>query len=405
MKEEVKFDIKTIVLYSCIILFAALLACFSQSKIKKRTASNGQILYCRDFRIIPFALSFVLLAFFACTTSVGADRITYGMLFNEITWETVGNGQEIGFNLFMLFVSLFTDEPAVFCGILAFLTVLLVYKGLFDCRNDIYIGLAVLIYASQYYLQEFNLMRIYFAMSILIGAIGLLKKKKYFAYFWVIVIAFLFHYSVIFVLAAYLLGMIYIKLPKISFMGHVLWSVIVVAAGMVVLIAFGDVIANIRIPMLQRYAEYLKNISLSSIGFMVIFQNIPMVIVLYLGRRFIDKYQFRRFALAYEIACVAIGLLAYSVPVIGRALTVLNFPLLIYVPYMTEHYKKASVLPANLNTDACRLYSKRKIKRIYIVLISILLVYLLVMYVVYLQSYLELDKINNFTFIWENYLW
>ena len=177
------YDGKTLILYIAIIAMASIMAVFSQTCIKVAKMRNGDVVLERKFRSFPYFCSFAILAFFACTTSVGIDRTTYGINFTEANAGDIFNGREIGYNIFMLIVGLFTDDPAIFCGVFAFVFVALVYYGLYTLRNDLSLGIAIFIFASQYYLQSYNLMRIYFAMGVLISGIVLVKKKKYFRYF------------------------------------------------------------------------------------------------------------------------------------------------------------------------------------------------------------------------------
>ena len=73
---------------------------------------------------------------------------------------------EPGFNLVIIIIKLFTNNDQLFLVILSLITIAFTYKGIWSYRNEISVGWAVFIYASQYYFQGYNLMRMYFAMSI-----------------------------------------------------------------------------------------------------------------------------------------------------------------------------------------------------------------------------------------------
>lgn len=399
------YDTATLLLYVAIIFVAGGFACFSQSK---PVVLTGQEVTCeRKFRRVPFGISFAILAFFAATTAVGIDRKVYGQMFVDITWQTIGNGQEPGFNLFMLLVKLFTQEPAVFCGIMGVMTVGLAFKGFYDLRNDIYIGMAVFIYAAQYYFQGFNLMRIYFALSIALSGVSLLKRNQYFRYFLVLLVAFFIHYSMIFAMAAYVLGLIYIRLPRISLGIHATWSLGVIVIAFAGVFLLGDWIKTIDLPFIQKYVYYLDAIRFTSLGKMWIIQNLPILCLIYLAKNFKDTYHFRPMALSFMIGCLLIGTLNYSVPVIGRALIVLSFPYLVYYPYITEKYRKAMLL-GKMDTSLSKvgtLYYKRDMQIMYLLLIGIAMVYFVGMTLLYFSGYMQSDGIDNFRFIWENYLW
>ena len=100
IKELFNFEKKTLLLYVALIVFATAFACLSQTKPLKKII-NGEVLVCRKFNTLPFVMSFFVLAFFAATTANGTDRPVYGNMFQSITWDNIGNGQEPGFNIFM----------------------------------------------------------------------------------------------------------------------------------------------------------------------------------------------------------------------------------------------------------------------------------------------------------------
>ena len=91
--EIANYDSRTVLLYVAIIAASTLCALLSQSGLRRTVTNVGIISLRRKFRPIPYIASFLILAFFASTTSVGVDRETYGILFEDIDWGTVGNGQ------------------------------------------------------------------------------------------------------------------------------------------------------------------------------------------------------------------------------------------------------------------------------------------------------------------------
>ena len=400
------FEKKTLLLYVAIIVFATAFACFSQTKPLKKIV-NGEVSVCRKFKIIPFALSFFVLAFFAATTANGIDRPVYGNMFIDITWSDIGNGQEPGYNVLMLIVKIFTKNPAVFCALLQITTVAFMYKGFYDLRDDIYIGFAVFIYTSQYYVQSYNLMRMYFALSILFAGFKLLKGGKYFRYFIVLLIATLLHYSTIFAMAGFLLGMIYVKAKDWSLGVHTVCSVALACAICFFMLYGVDFIKRINFPIIKKYLIYLEEININSIGWMWLFRLIPIAGVIYLAKNFKDEYNFRRFALSFLIVNTLINILSYSVPVLGRATRMLSFIYIIYYPYVTELYRKSGVaeqFDLNCGKDRVKVFSMGA-NQVYYILIVFGVLYNFYLALLYFSGYRLSDGIDNFRFIWENYLW
>lgn len=400
-----EYDKKTLFLYIAIIIFATIFACLSQSKIKKATI-NGNELYVRDFNKLPYFLSFFTLAFFVATTANGTDRVVYGNMFLEISWGTILNGQEPGFNVLMLFIKLFTKNPAVFCGILSVLTFTLAYKGFYDLKDDINIGLTVFIYSSVYYLQSYNLMRMYFALAVIISGVKFLKQKNYFKYFVVLVVATLIHYSVIFVVFAYILALIYINLKHWSLGIHALWTILGMVALFFIIRASVDVIKDIDNPIIQRYYQYLINIKNSSLGIMWIVNSLPAIIAIYFAKEFKDEINFRRIAMAFMFTNMLINIFAYSIPVIGRASTVLSFCNIIYYPYILEKYAKQKTIEKQI----CIIENKYTARYSYFnnsknYLLWFVVAFFVAQTILYLCQYRLSDGIDDYKFIWENYLW
>lgn len=394
------YETNTLILYVAIIFVATALACVSQSKLITIYSNSAATIY-RKFRPIPFVLSFSTLAFFAAATANGVDRTTYLNMFLDISWDTIGNGQELGYNVFMLLIKVLTDNPVVFCAIVHILTVAFMYIGFYSLRKDLCIGFAVFIYSSQYYIQSYNLMRMYFALSIIFAGVGLLRKKRYIRYFVVLAIATLIHYSTVFVMGAFLLALIYIKAKNCSLGVHIVWSILLAMFVFFAVLYGVDVLKSINSPIIEKYLIYLENVNINSIGFMWVFKMVPSVIVIYLAKRYKDEYNFRKIAVAFIIVSTLIDLLSYSVPVLGRATKMVSFNYLVYYPYITELYSK-SVLserskPNGRRTAAYGLDDRR----ICYILIAIGVLYNLFQMVLYFGEYRLLDGIDNYRFIWE----
>lgn len=401
-------DIKTLLLYVCLVVFATLLAFISQTKVVISVTTDKRIkkIY-RKTSWLPYAFSFLLLTFFSCFSAVGVDREAYKIIFNTVSWSDLFTSeQEIGFNLFALLIRLFTKNAFVFLIILAFLTNYFVFRGLWRFRKKISLGLAVFIYSSQYYFQSFNLMRIYFAASILIFGAYLIFEKKYLNYFFVLLVAFLFHYSIIFAICAYVIFLVLLKMRKEAFSLKVILCILAVLLLIILMKSISSLLLRFdSLPMIKRYANYLSNISFNAIGFRWLFNILPLVLCMYLSQLFKNGSVLRDFTLAYFTMTLLISLLAYSVPVIGRGTIVLNLPLIIILPLLLNKCNEERLLMGkrkeyrDLNLSCT--CGMAKLRQVYLLAYACIAIYLILSMGIYLNEYFYLDGINFYSFIWD----
>ena len=95
---------------------------------------------------------------------------------------------------------------------------------------------------------------------------------------------------------------------------------------------------------------------------------------------------------------LAICILSYSIPVIGRSSIVLNLPIIIILPMVIESTcKDRMVSHKKIRFGALSVTNNQLI-------ICAVTYFFLVLYI-YLFQYLFVDGIAGYTFIWNNYLW
>ena len=399
-------DLGTLVLYLSLIFVSTVLAFASQSSIRLRKGSNGDIKLYRKTNLFPFVCSFAVLTFVACFTSVGVDRESYMHIFNNASWSNLfSTNQEFGFLLFAVIIKTIAPDPYIFLFVFAFLTIYFVYRGLWYLKEKISLGLGILIFSSQYYLQSFNLMRIYFAAALLIFGAHLIFEKRYVRYYLVLFIGFMFHYSVIFAIVAFSLYLIFRKL-NVAFSVKLFVGVVVVFTVLALVKPLASLALSMQgLSMMERYATYLSSISFTSIGFGWIFNLIPFALCIYLSTKLKDSST-RDLVLAYAMIQTIISILAYSIQVIGRATIVLNMPFVLVLPLMFERYKEQRAICMHRGSTSSTVIATTEgtcVKTVnkYAIVCIVLTAYLAVALMVYLSGYFYLDGINNFSFIWQ----
>ena len=389
------YDRKTIILYILIVFFSTLFAVLSQSKIHVKDKS--QIAY-RSNHFIYFFISFLILSFFAGTTGVGSDREAYKYFFRISAFGHLYEYYEPGFRVLMGIVKLFTDNEQIFISLVSIMTVALTYKGIWNCRNKLSTGFAVLIYASQYYFQGYNLIRMYFAMSILIAGAGFIHKGKYMKYLCVILFSALFHYSMIFVAAAYILGLWFMRKNFIGFHTRfylLLLMAIVFSLSAVRLAVF---VLSFNSAIAEKYIIYITNINGTRIGFKLFFNLVPFVLAMFFARYTDSKKEMLGITGAYLIVTLVVSVMSYSVTIAGRILLCLHMPILILLPIGIESFYRQRKLTGenrvHISAGPSTLLVSRRL--VNIVMIS----YFVLSFLLYLSGYIDLDGLDNFKFFW-----
>lgn len=147
---------------------------------------------------IAFLLSTLLICIIAGfrARSVGIDTDGY---YQYIEWVQMGvlENVEIGFIYFTELLLLIIDLPEFVVAVYSIITVICIFTRLWTMRRVASYPLMVLIYLAFYLQLSMNIMRQFFAISIVFLATLLLEKRRYILYLASVVFAFLFHSSAI----------------------------------------------------------------------------------------------------------------------------------------------------------------------------------------------------------------
>lgn len=137
--------------------------------------------------------------------NIGADFRNYQAIFDAAN--NTGTNKynvEIGFYWLNKLVALFSDNSQSIFIIVAFFMILFFLRGFMFNSDVIFIQLVVFL-GTGYYFYAMNIMRQYLAISIMCYAYHYLEKKQYKKWLLFLIIAFLFHKSVLIWIPVYLL--------------------------------------------------------------------------------------------------------------------------------------------------------------------------------------------------------
>lgn len=363
-----RWDDNTLLLYLFVIALAFLAGFF----INKRKNNKGNVaLYCY------FVLFLFLGIIMGCRDiSVGIDTLQYGEIFKEINILDIisTGGTEPGFRLFVRILSQFTNNPSIAILLISLAIVLFIGKSLWNFRNSINLCFAIGIYVGIFYLQSFNLMRIFLASSIMLLGFHFLIDGRYKKYCFVVCLAATFHFSSVVMFMPVLFLLLYKKYKNVAF-GIILLLIILVGP-------VTNLISNYL--TYDRYSQYLISISENRFpGPMLFFEYSPFIIIACMLN---NKHRYGSWFdlfVAFSLTGFYVRYLAYYIPAAGR-LYVNFMPLFILLlPFFVQQIKKES-----LNK--------------YYFITYYLIFYIIVRIHLYLSEYLAVDGIMPYSFFWNN---
>lgn len=237
---------------------------------------------------------------------------------------------EIGYRVLAVVVYNIWDNYTFFLVIVAMLTVVPVVCFVWKYRNYTFMGLTLFLYTSIYYLQGLSLLRIFLAASIGLCAIDRLISHKNKSAFVFIVIATLFHTSMLALFIPYII-FVFNKLSKGSY-------AVILSIVFVFLLLYGNKIIS---SFSGRYVVYRDTVS-NGLGFQQILYYVPILILIYFGNK-LSKDNFLTYSsgdvyklgLSLVIASFFIGEAGYIISIFGRA-RVAFLALIFIISYYTK---------------------------------------------------------------------
>ena len=215
----------------------------------------GLIVDLSKHRVVKFIFSiFILFSFVSLyyyrEYSIGADTLNYITIFQNIFEVdnvfdySIDSNIEIGFSFIVYFLGLFNEDPFfIFAALTTLIYINLIYS-IFRYKLSFTLFFSSLFCIFQIYFYSFNLLRQMLAISFLILAVSFLldnKNKRFFVYSF---LAFIFHYSSIFIFLFY-------YLYKFRYIIVRFWYITVFGAFLSLAILFRLVVGNF-----DKYSAY-----------------------------------------------------------------------------------------------------------------------------------------------------
>ena len=254
---------------------------------------------------------------------VGMDFPNYELMYNDPN-HPMNNFLEPSW-IFISKIMHFLNLKSVFWFIFtSFIINMNILKSLYRYSKSFIFSVCLYIVSTEYYFQSMNIVRQYFAISIIFGFIHLYIERKYLKFLFVIIVAALFHPSAFFTIPFFLIGII--KFPP-----FILTLLLFISYGIKnYMLSFLEMILK----MTTSYAGYLLHMdsatSLSGL-YPIMLLLIGLFLIWYFGRN--EKLQ-KWLNLTIISFCIYIALIQFEA---GQRINLYFFPaLLILISYIPE---------------------------------------------------------------------
>lgn len=312
------------ILITTLLVIAVLFARLSQKEV---VWDKKQYIYGRykEFFLIPFLLSFCILAGLCFFCKSGTDMSVYVNFYCAWTVADFSDPQfEIGDRILFVFLHSLIKNPYVGLGIVKIFSIALVYRAIYLLRNKIKVSLAVSAYIALLYIFNFHLIRMMIAIGLVFLALTYELIKKRGKCIILLIIAILFHYTSCIVFFVYLIYLLFLRRFSI-------WKIVIVSLAFVLgYINVTQIVSGLtETDVFSKYTTYAIS-SRSGSGIVQIVLFIPVALILLKGYRFEKEMPFYQMAFLCGVMTFYMGSMGYIYAVIGRLVYYFYFFFVIY---------------------------------------------------------------------------
>lgn len=360
------WSIQTYVLFTLVTIFSFILPNFWKVKLVRKS---------KVVTVVPIGLiiDVVILVCLKGFSNVGRDVLSgYHIGFESATnlSNYSDDSVELGYRVLNVIVHNIWDNYTFFLVIVAIFTVTPVAYVAWKYRQNCPIGITMGLYTAIYYFQGLSLVRIYLAASIgLIVFDKLIQNKKKQAILYII-IASLFHRSMLILFLPYIMY----RAKKFS---KGIYTIILIITFFILYILSSKITSTFS----GRYEVY-RNIQSAGLGFQQLIYILPIVLLLVYARKISVNFNPNIYRMSWIVIIFSffIGELGYVISILGRA-QVASLSIIFVVAYSIEKIAKKSVVLGEV--------------------IKILtIIYGLVRLYIYLAQYYNIDSIMPYSTVW-----
>ena len=275
--------------------------------------------------------------------TIGTDVMVYGNIwFNRavdasnlrdyIQWGVVS---QLGIVYLVLnyVVAMVSDNPHVFYFVLALLINLLIFKGLYSCRQYINIDFGMLLFYLLFYNNTLNLLRQSLAIAIIMSGFGYVINKKFFKYIIIVMIAGLTHSTALLGILIYFIYNIqfskYKNLVKAGIIAALLGFVMLYQSIVSYLVTKGLI--------LSRYVTYADEQSGGGKIVRLVLFCLPVIVLFYFIYKKVRKDIWYNFGFMIILFCSFLSILLFFNPITSRIAMYFDYYFILLIPLLTKH--------------------------------------------------------------------
>lgn len=330
------------------------LTCFSLSSFLLWFGQKLRSGQCELFRWFVYGIALLIPITLAGVRdwSIGTDVLGYGYgVFKDATTAPYINGMAamwdgwigIGYLWLNFAVSRITDNLNVVLFLIMFIQIVFVFFTMYQWKNNIPIWLGMFVFYMFFFNLSLNAMRQCLALSIAFFGIKYIFERKIFHFAIWILLGFLFHQSVIIMLAFYPLFWYANQFPskKSKILFTVIFLLSIVFSNQII-IPFLQAISDI-VPFAERAAAYLTYAEREKIPYKN-FIYFSFLAILFLYNRKVILAQFPNIAHFLEIMVISIAMVQLLPFVAGvwamRFIWIVNWWICLLIPIIFYSYNK-----------------------------------------------------------------
>lgn len=267
--------------------------------------------------------------------NVGTDYRNYVDLYkiysNLSIQETFSSNLEIFF-LIIIKMSYFFNDYQMMFAIFSFLTVLILYRVIYEYKEKLSLGFMFFLYLFLYYTTSFNIIRQALAVVIVAYSYKFILNREFKKFLITILIASMFHATALFFIPCYFVNLSNVKRKKIIRSIYLICLILIVANYNIII----NLISNIG--MFEKYELY--SIAQDSANMEFIINSIILFVIL-LFRKFLVKYDERNeLFIFFSIVNTILLFTGYFSPFVKRIAMyfgISNIFLLASLPHITKN--------------------------------------------------------------------
>ena len=325
-------EFSSILLYIFIWGMTSVVAFYAEKK-ERQLALNGS-----KKKNVYFIFVALIIWFFYAFADISADYDNYIYILQSLTWDNFSQVTSIEplNKLIFLLIELFVKDADWVMVVIKSLVIFLYMKAIYNVRDKIHIGYAILAFMSLMYLNAFCLIGMHLAVAFCAYSYSLYIKHSRITLATIAygIAGVMTHYTcLIYLIVLAFMTIIYLRRR----LNSTFWIIFSVAASLITYFYF-DFFWEILVQYFPTYSKYLMygEVNSTGTGVMQFIYHVPLIILLIYGIRYCQDKKLGISILFFELMGFVIALLGYRIETISRLSILCALPILLGVTQLLK---------------------------------------------------------------------